>query len=394
MVMDGGGATLLQAQPRHDGRLCETFVVGSRPVFLNGIFANTFMCKQLATRQEVVALLEPDGAGRTTLTTLTTLRNLAAHPRFRDALRDAGAIPPLVTLIRAAFIELTTASGPAGILASLATMSASSAVSPLSPAPSPSPPQSPANAAFRLAHLVRAALNQEEDATYTASSEAATVPSDPAAGTLTCLARAARFKERVDSPQMAAEAAGALTSLAHSCEGEGEGELLQAAAEASAALANLAADNTANRDAIREAGAIEPLVALLRSEAAPAELLAEAARALSNLCIGSTANQELCRQAGAVAHLVSLVGGGYSAEVAQRAAAALRNLGDEAAVRAALVRLLRHQHQQRRLPPFAFRKPLQPLAAVYNGKLIAKHRRGERSAAAADGAPSADDRAD
>ena len=76
-------------------------------------------------------------------------------------------------------------------------------------------------------------------------------------------------------------------------------------------------------------------------------------------------------------------------KTAQRAAAALRNLGDETAVRAALVRLLRHQHQQRRLPP-AFRKPLQPLAAVYNGKLIAKHRRGERSATAADGAPSAD----
>lgn len=338
----------------------------------------------IATPQEVVALLEPDDARCTSVSTLAMLRNMAAQPRFRDALREAGAIPPLVTLVRAAFIEIKTASGPAGILASLALAhGASSAFSPQSPAPSPSPPQSPANAAFQLAHLVHAALQQEDS---TRSSDAdTTTASDVAAGTLTCLARAARFKEHVDSPQTAAEAAGALTSLAHS-QGEGASELLQAAAEATAALANLAAANTANQDAIRKAGAIGPLVAVLRSEAAPVELLREAAGALNNLCIGNIANQEHCQKAGAIVSLVSLVGGSYSTELAQRAAAALRNMGDENAVRTALVRLLRHQHQQRRLPP-ASRKPLQPLAAVYNGKRIAKHR---RSAAAAAGAPNAD----
>ena len=89
------------------------------------------------------------------------------------------------------------------------------------------------------------------------------------------------------------------------------------------ALGNLAWNNTANRDAIREAGAIRPLVDLVRSGTADGR--ADAAGALNNIASDNAANQAAIVEAGVVGPLVALVraGGSLGAKAAAEALAKL-----------------------------------------------------------------------
>ena len=101
------------------------------------------------------------------------------------------------------------------------------------------------------------------------------------------------------------------------------------------ALGNLAWNNTANRDAIREAGAIPPLVALVTSGAAGGRQ--EAAGALHGLAWNNVANQAAIVAAGGIPPLVALVRSG-AADGQEQAAAALGWLAcDNAANQAAIV---------------------------------------------------------
>ena len=101
------------------------------------------------------------------------------------------------------------------------------------------------------------------------------------------------------------------------------------------ALGNLAWNNTANRDAIREAGAIPPLVALVTSGAADGRQ--EAAGALHGLAWNNVANQAAIVAAGGIPPLVALVRSG-AADGQEQAAAALGWLAcDNAANQAAIV---------------------------------------------------------
>ena len=98
-----------------------------------------------------------------------------------------------------------------------------------------------------------------------------------------------------------------------------------AAESAAGALWNLS--NATNEDAIREAGGIPPLVALLG--AADSEAAGEAAGALMSLSVNVT-NMDAIREAGGIAPLVALLGAGADSEAAGNAAGALMNLADNA----------------------------------------------------------------
>ena len=102
-----------------------------------------------------------------------------------------------------------------------------------------------------------------------------------------------------------------------------------AAQKAAGALANLAS-NTTNKDAIRTAGGIPPLVDLLTAGAraeGPFEAGQHAAAVLANLA-SNPINKDAIRQAGGIAALVALLrpqpGPGHTA--AQQVAGALANL--------------------------------------------------------------------
>ena len=97
------------------------------------------------------------------------------------------------------------------------------------------------------------------------------------------------------------------------------------AQQAAGALANLASNTTAEQDAIREAGGIPPLVALLHGGEGAAAAQ-HAAGALWNLAAGNTTNQDVIREAGGIPPLIALLRPGAPVEAAQQAAGALRNL--------------------------------------------------------------------
>lgn len=103
---------------------------------------------------------------------------------------------------------------------------------------------------------------------------------------------------------------------------DGEG-----ASDAVAALRNLARNNPANRDEIRETGAIPYLVGFL-SAGANKEITAHAAAALANLSYGNRENQEAIRQAGAIRPLLKLLG--QNKDVTTYAAGALANVANPA----------------------------------------------------------------
>ena len=114
--------------------------------------------------------------------------------------------------------------------------------------------------------------------------------------------------------------AGAIQPLVAMLSGGIESE---AARTAAGALSNLAV-NSANKAAITEAGAIPPLVALL-SGGPESEAATEAAtRALANLTCSNEANRVAITEAGAIPLLVALLSGGPESRAAGSAAAALR----------------------------------------------------------------------
>jgi vacuolar protein 8 len=89
-------------------------------------------------------------------------------------------------------------------------------------------------------------------------------------------------------------------------------------------LGNLADGDDANKEAIVAAGAIEPLVALVRDGDAKGK--ADAARALGILADGNDANKAAIRSAGGIEPLAALVRDG-DAEGKADAARALGILG-------------------------------------------------------------------
>jgi len=117
------------------------------------------------------------------------------------------------------------------------------------------------------------------------------------------------------------------------------GEASEATQQAAGALRNLAANNSENKEAVREAGGIAPLVALL--SAGPDSLCAQkAAGALRNLAANNVPNQDQIRVDGGLPRLVTLLHAGPHSIAAQESAAALANLSagnpaNKEAVRAA-----------------------------------------------------------
>ena len=106
-------------------------------------------------------------------------------------------------------------------------------------------------------------------------------------------------------------------------------EMMQAASLCSIAanaVSQLAEGNRDNQVAIAEAGAIQPLVAMLGSSAA--EHQANAAGALAQLCHLNTENQAAVARTGAIAPLCTLVREG-ALEVKEQSAAALWSLSHE-----------------------------------------------------------------
>ena len=89
-------------------------------------------------------------------------------------------------------------------------------------------------------------------------------------------------------------------------------------------MERLSFENDTNQDAIREAGGIAPLVALLGA-GADSDVARCAAGALWNLADNAT-NEDAIREAGGIAPLVALLGAGADSEAAGNAAGALRNL--------------------------------------------------------------------
>ena len=105
--------------------------------------------------------------------------------------------------------------------------------------------------------------------------------------------------------------------------------------EQAAAALGLLAGNNAVTAATVEADSIAPLVALVRNGRAVGQ--ERAARALANIARGSRANQAAIVEAGGIAPLVELVRNGHAGGK-ERATEALRNLAQEnAAIQAAIV---------------------------------------------------------
>ena len=92
-----------------------------------------------------------------------------------------------------------------------------------------------------------------------------------------------------------------------------------------------------NGEAIREAGAIPPLIELLR-EGPSSAAATRAAGALSNLAHANAANAAAIRDAGGVEALVALLGGGAESAGAASAAGALRNLAHGSAASRGAIR--------------------------------------------------------
>ena len=116
--------------------------------------------------------------------------------------------------------------------------------------------------------------------------------------------------------------AGAIPALVALLHAGAESEAAERAADA---LWFLALDNPTNQDAIREAGAIPALVALLHA-GAESEAAKSAAGVLWNLADDNRTNQDAIREAGAIPLLVALLHAGAESKAAENAAGALKNL--------------------------------------------------------------------
>jgi len=128
-----------------------------------------------------------------------------------------------------------------------------------------------------------------------------------------------RLSDTSDTARDAIREAGAIPLLVALLHAGAESE---AAENAAGALGSLADDNRTNQDAIREAGAIPPLVALLHA-GAESDAAKIAACALWILARYNRTNQDAIREAGAIPPLVALLHAGAESEAAESAAGAL-----------------------------------------------------------------------
>jgi len=133
-----------------------------------------------------------------------------------------------------------------------------------------------------------------------------------------------RLSRICDAARDAVREAGAIPPLVALLWSGAESEVAAIAADA---LGNLAI-NEANLNAIREAGAIPPLVALLWT-GAESEAATIAADALENLACGNPTNKDAIREAGAIPPLVALLHAGAGSVAAGNAAAVLGSLACE-----------------------------------------------------------------
>ena len=101
----------------------------------------------------------------------------------------------------------------------------------------------------------------------------------------------------------------------------------QTKANAALGLAALAADDPAQKDAIREAGGVEVLMTLMRDESGTVDEKCNAAIALAKLADGNAENKEAIRDAGGVTPLVTLARDGIKKQPSA-AAHALASLAD------------------------------------------------------------------
>ena len=129
-------------------------------------------------------------------------------------------------------------------------------------------------------------------------------------------AREGRARRQPDQPRRQGAAAGAIEPLVALVRGGSE----RAKEQAAAALRRLAFNNADNKAAIVAAGGLPPLIALLSDGTPGAQ--EHAAAALMSLALNAD-NQAAIAAAGGIAPLIELVSGG-SAEEKTRAAAALR----------------------------------------------------------------------
>jgi hypothetical protein len=134
-----------------------------------------------------------------------------------------------------------------------------------------------------------------------------------------------RLSRTSDTARDAIREAGAIPPLVALLHAGAESKAANYAADA---LCNLALDNPTNQDAIREAGAIPPLVALLHA-GAESEAVKNAACALRNLAYDNPTNRDAIREAGAIPLLVALLHAGAESEAAEGAACALGILADD-----------------------------------------------------------------
>ncbi|EIE19244.1 hypothetical protein COCSUDRAFT_83592 [Coccomyxa subellipsoidea C-169] len=260
-------------------------------------------------------------------------------PEARDAMREAGALPVLVSVLDSADPQSARAAWAVSALAA----------------------DCPANrAAFRdagaLPRLVRMLSSGDESgltaaAVWALLQLAGDCPENKkaiaAAGAVPTFVRLLQSKNELvaegaseamlhivtpsqqqeGAPAQAAghaalRAAGAIPTLLNLVEGSPD---KASAVTALGTLQNLAAESAANKDAIREAGGIPVLINLV--EAAPETQAADVAvEALANLMASCTANREAVRAAGGVPVLVRLLGAGPWKDITERATSAIAEL--------------------------------------------------------------------
>jgi len=153
------------------------------------------------------------------------------------------------------------------------------------------------------------------------SSPSGSGPSSAASRAADALGGLARNTHRVN--QMAIRDAGGIEQLVALLHEQPIGE---AATKAAGALKHLAFAYSANREAIREAGGIEPLVALLELRRDAEEDVMIIAGALWNLGYNNPSNQDAIREAGGVRLLVQLLQTGAGWKAMPNVVGAIRNL--------------------------------------------------------------------
>ena len=126
-------------------------------------------------------------------------------------------------------------------------------------------------------------------------------------------------------PSCCLQAGGIAPLVNHVIAGPGASPL---ALTALGAVRNLASNSKENRDELRIAGAIPPLVAMA-SCGPEAEGAADAVAALRNLSRSNAENRDAIREADGIPPLVKLLGAGAHSEITAHAAAALANMSFE-----------------------------------------------------------------